>query len=99
MVQPLQLHIRQFLVKELGVYGWMMSTAQEKNLHCRCVPLMVGETTAVIMVKMPAFYVKVSRGICFTGFTVCSNTYKPIDFSAEFYLPCIPISRIASNSQ
>ena len=28
-------------------------------------------------------------------FTVCSNTYKPTDFRAEFYLPCIPISRIS----
>ena len=32
-------------------------------------------------------------------FTVCSNTYKPTDFHAEFYLPCIPISRVASNCQ
>ena len=31
---------------------------------------------------------------CF--FTVCSNTYKPTDFCP---LPCIPISRIASNCQ
>ena len=32
-------------------------------------------------------------------FTVCSNKYKPTDFCAEFYLPCIPISRISSNCQ
>ena len=37
----------------------------------------------------------------FHWFLLCvySNTYKPTDFRAEFYLPCIPISRIASNCQ
>ena len=58
---------------------------------CTLTLFLYFSTSFNILVKM--FYT------CLTGFSVCSNTYKPIDFRAEFYLPCIPISRISSNCQ
>ena len=84
---------------------------RRKNVHahplpllsCCSMPYFSCHHHAFLNTEEPCFYIlqHFSENV-FTlvspVFTVCSNTYKPTDFRAKFYLPCIPM-RIASNRQ
>lgn len=61
MAKLLELHVGHILAKEMDLFGWIMSVAEDKKLPWRSALLMVGVTMTVNMKKMPVSYVMVGK--------------------------------------
>lgn len=61
MAELLELHVEHILAKEMDLFGWIMSDAEDKKLLWRSALLMIGGTMTVNMKKMPVSYVMVGK--------------------------------------